>query len=491
GILSMANKIILKAPQRYAQIAKKAEQVFPAQAVSTSEQKPSSLDYAVDATTRSRPFFFLGVFGFCLILYLRFREAAVLAALILLSAFSFLFAERFLIFLSPLIALGLGAFVSFLWSGKERFFTIIETVIKMLSRFLGSQKTVNLGSFPVGAAKGSFIATASCVTLTAAIAWPSFYCLVTELTSFQKIDGIRAAGMATLETLTPPDAVIWAWWDNGHAINYLARRKTVIDAARHGRQYSVYNALPLAGSDERLAANFIRFYAIRGFDGLNLVNQAAGGQKEGFQFIKKVLALGPEKAGPLISSAGLSPIHGRSDTAAWLSFFFPDRSYPLYLYLDNLSLFTAFWWYWYGTWDPERQDGVHPYYEPFFSITFNEDNRDAVIGGSRGLKIFPASGIASLAEGTFPLSHILIRTETKTLTRQYKYPPDSYVFEMAAGAHLGIMMDTDISESVFNRLFVRIDTGMKYFTPVSLDTPNYQVWKVHGDEYDGTLEKKD
>lgn len=482
GIVAIANKIILKAPQRYSQIAKVADQVFPAQSVSTSEQKPSSLDYAIDATTRSMPFFFMGVLGFFWILCRRFKEIVVLSALILLSVFSFLFAERFLIFLSPLVAIGLGVFVSFLWSGKDRFFTMIEKVGTIFVRLPGSQKTTGPRSFHAGVVMRSVTASAACAVLTAAMAWTPFYCLVTGLTSFQKIDGKRAAGMAEVQSLTPDDAVIWAWWDNGHAISYLGRRKTVIDAARHGRQYSVYNALPFAVRDERLAANFIRFYAIRGFDGLNLVTQAAGGQKEGLQFIKKVLALGPEQAGPFISSTRLHPVGHLINTPSWLSFLFPAKTHPVYLYLDNLSIVTAYWWYWYGTWDPDRQDGVHPYYEPFFGVTFREDNRDAVIHGIRGLKIFPRSGIASLAEGMVPLSHILVRTETETLKRRYKHPEDSYVFELAAAARLGIMMGKDISESVFNRLFVRVDTGMKYFKPVDLKTPYYQLWEVHGDE---------
>ena len=56
-------------------------------------------------------------------------------------------------------------------------------------------------------------------------------------------------------------------------------------------------------------------------------------------------------------------------------------------------------------------------------------------------------------------------------------------FEYIKTAGLGALCDNNISESVFNKLFIRHSYPDKYFKPIRLRSPYYQVWEVKGDTY--------
>jgi hypothetical protein len=52
-------------------------------------------------------------------------------------------------------------------------------------------------------------------------------------------------------------------------------------------------------------------------------------------------------------------------------------------------------------------------------------------------------------------------------------------FELLGPRGFGVLMNPEVTESVFNRLFVRTDiTLSQWFEPLSNQSPNYQIWKV-------------
>jgi hypothetical protein len=52
---------------------------------------------------------------------------------------------------------------------------------------------------------------------------------------------------------------------------------------------------------------------------------------------------------------------------------------------------------------------------------------------------------------------------------------------MLVPGKFGAIMDSQISESVFNKLFLRHTFNPKYFRPVATNSPSYQLWEVVGD----------
>ena len=54
-------------------------------------------------------------------------------------------------------------------------------------------------------------------------------------------------------------------------------------------------------------------------------------------------------------------------------------------------------------------------------------------------------------------------------------------FDFFVDYNMAIHQDSIIANSVFGKLFIRHHKPKKYFKPVALDSPFYQIWKVEAD----------
>ena len=68
-----------------------------------------------------------------------------------------------------------------------------------------------------------------------------------------------AEALKSLREITPPDAVIWTWWDWGYATQYFALRQTIADGALHGGAYLYLPALVYSTDNPRLASQIINY----------------------------------------------------------------------------------------------------------------------------------------------------------------------------------------------------------------------------------------
>jgi hypothetical protein len=189
-----------------------------------------------------------------------------------------------------------------------------------------------------------------------------------------------------------------------------------------------------------------------------------------------VLSAGPEKARELLISAKLKPIGSLQDVNQWLRFFYPEKTRPVYLFLDWRLTITSYWWYWLGTWDLEKREGIHPVYKAFYNV--REEN--GYIKGSEGLDINIEKGTLRTGNSMIGLTHLVKRERQGILSKSYQRDSGPQ-FEMWISPRFGALMDTHISESVFNKLFLRYTFNPEYFRPVVINTPSHQLWEVVGD----------
>ena len=423
---------------------KKVVGIWPPIGATISEEAIPSFSEIVAKTTDSLPAFILAVAGLGWLFWDRPREGLFLSVPMILAALSFFFAKRFLIFFAPVTALGIGYLISRVWYWRRRFalFAIVAPISVVLLAWPEISK---------GMAKNF---------------WP-------------KEPPYLIAGMDLASRKTPRDAVIWAWWDHGYPLNYWAGRGTIGDGALHGGHRSFYNGLPLATHSERLAANFMRFYVSCGMTGIEKVYKAVGDDPaRGVDLIKKVLSVGPEAARTLLAVARLRPVGNLQNVDQWLKFFYPEKTRPVYLFLDWRLTITDYWWFWLGTWDIKKRDGIHPTYKAFYDL-YERDNH---IKGRGGLDIDLETGILHIGNRmTTGLRRIVETTRHGLETKNY--PGDSrLVFDMFSPARFGALMDRHISESVFNKLYLLHVYNPKYFRPVGMNAPAYQLWEVIGDK---------
>jgi len=434
----------------YKYISKQVQGDFPNIGITISEQVIPSLTEIVAKTTDNIFTFTLSIAGLCF-LFFRFKAKGLyLAVPALLAGLSFFFAKRFMIFLAPTLALGAGFIINEIWLLKRRYrvSAIAAPLIALIFVFPSFQKDMHKTFWP-------------------------------------KEPPYVVAGMDEASRVTPKDAVIWAWWDHGYPMIYWSKRATINDGQVHGGERSVFNGIPMTVSNERLAANIMRFFVTRGINhGTHDVYKACGGDvSKGFHLIKAVMAAGPEKARQIIQQAELEPQGGKKTIDDWLRFFFPEKSRPIFLFLDWRLTVTNYWWFWLGSWDPAQHNGIHPGYASFYEVKKQGDSLTGFTTDGEKMVVDLKKGLIRFGNKQAWLKKVFLRYATKVETRDYHRTKGLY-FEALVEKEFAAAMDANLAKSVFNKLYLRHMFTPAYFEPVSLHTPYYQIWKVKGERYE-------
>ncbi len=423
---------------------KKAAGIWPSMGATISEQAIPSFSEIVAKTTDSMPAFFLAAAGLLWLFWKRPKDSLFLSVPIILSALSFLFAKRFLIFLAPVTALGIGFAISELW------------------RFRTKSKLC--------------ILAAPAIVLV--IAWFPFKKDMAK-NFWPKEPPHLIEGMDTARQKTPENAVIWAWWDHGYPMQYWARRGIISDGTFHDEERSVYNGFPFVAHNYRQAANFIQFYIAHGKAGFHIFYKAVGNDPaKGFKLTKKILAAGPEDAKKILDDLKPLPVGDYKTTQDWLRFFFPGVTRPAYLFVDWRLLGTSYWWFWLGSWDIEKRDGVHPFYKPLFGVIM----KGVVATDGNRFKADLVKGVAQLGNMQLPIKKAYVHDGRQIRSNEFPHKK-GLNFELFVPGGFAALEDQNISESLFNKLFVRHMAPSIYFRPVAMRTPSFQLWEVRGDKF--------
>jgi len=443
--LGVIDNIIHAIKTIFGYISKEKTNAFPPMGITVSEQVRPTLNEVIAKTTDSLPLFIAGVLGLLLLFYKNLKKSVFLYLPLGLAVLSLLFAKRFLIFMAPIMGIGAGFLCAFIWDRikKPKLAKLVVPVVIVALAIPGIKNDLNLRLYP-------------------------------------RDNTLMIAGMVKAGEVTPKNAVLWAWWDQGYILKYWSRRATISDGTFHGGERAVCNAIPLSTDNFEYAANFMHFYVARGIKGINMLNKALGGDfSKTFAFIKDVLSKPPEVSKDIIAKEHITPTSRYKTVDDWLKFFYPKKARPVYLFLDSRLTRTAYWWFWIGTWNFKRFCGIHPLYIPFFGVRPQGD----IFVGSRGLRLYPADGTLTFFGGAVSLSYLLFRDFQKE--RVYEFPHKTgFYFEVFTPTQYGALMRKNIADSVFNQLFIRLKE-QKYFVPVGIATPVYQIWKVVPDKIEG------
>lgn len=450
--IGIFNQIIKAIANQFFYISKEATGDFPNIGVTISEQSIPPLSTIIEYTTVTLPAFIIACAGIGLLAYRRLKDALFLGSIFILAALAFTYANRFIIFVVPALGIGSGYLLGEAWKLRNKFLPLYVICPALLLCFVLPLYRDNM-----------------------------------QKAQYPKLTSHTAAGMAHAGQVTPGNAVIWAWWDNGYALTYFARRATINDGSIHSGDRTCYSALPLASTDYRMAANFMHFYAVRGMDGINEFYAAARMTKnEALLLLKSIFAAGPDGARSIIYNLYANrkfkfftqKSWSTEDGFGWLPFLFPSEKRPVYLFLDSLLGRVTYWWYWFGTWNPDTRQGVHPQYQVFGGLR----KRGSKITGPGGLAIDSTTGMMQLQDRSVQLSGLNIRTNRAIQEKRYT-ADSSYLFDFNEPGGYGALADRSIANSVFNNLYVRNGFNRTYFRPVDLRGSVTQLWEVIPDNY--------
>jgi dolichyl-diphosphooligosaccharide--protein glycosyltransferase len=439
-------------------IAGKSAGDFPSIGASISELRRLPLDKMVARTTGTWTVFLFSGVGLLWLFFRHPRDIVYFSAILGVAALSFFLAGRLIIFLVPALCLGAGFVISRAWALRRTAWPMVFLVppFVLLTGYLPyyyGSSTRYLPNVPM-----SFI-----------------------------------AALDRISTESPADTVVWAWWDHGYPVRYWAQRATVSDGGAHGGERVVYMGIPLATDDPRLAANFIQFFVSRGITGIHSVYQALGDDPaKGLELIKAVMAAGPEEGAALLSAGLPAPALRERTLDEWLAFFFPRDPRPVLLLMEGKLTQIAYWWYWFGTWDPATRKGVHARFKELPGLM---PQKGKLVSRS-GVTVDMHKGLARLdprrrqAVGLWEVAVI----DGDRFYNNIFPNPDGPVFQYLPRAKLGAVMDRAIAGSVFNRLFSRRLEAPPYLTLWGKPEWTVRLFEVQGDRLkaagDGTNDTK-
>ncbi len=421
-------------------LIKQAPGDFPNIGLSISEQVRPTFQEFGRTTAGHEAILGIGAIWLLWLFVRRPRSLFFLAPLLVLGFGGIFLAQRLSVYAAPLVGLGLG------------------NLVDRLQHRLGSSRLALVGPL----AAGILLLLPAFFKVAQTVRWPSESASVVQ-------------GMTEAARRTPENAILWAWWDHGYHIQYWARRGTLADGEIHGGDLVVPLAIPLASTDDHFAADFMIFFSTRGLSGMRAFFQANNlSAAQGLRALKAMLSAGPdgceEKAREL-------ELHHIPHENSWRAFFYPDPPRPVYLFLDQLLLNTAYWWYWFGTWDPAKKDGIHPAYRPLYPVALWNDSSISTPGA---VGVYVQRGELQFSDRRIPLASLGIigpdGVRTVFRYRQGEGPHLDVHRTIGMGA---LMQGAPIEESVFHRLFfVNASPSSGRFRRIAHRPFVYQLWEV-------------
>ncbi len=136
-----------------------------------------------------------------------------------------------------------------------------------------------------------------CLLLTAAMAW-QLVAVLPAYTQGPVISKDQAEGLAFIRENTPPESIVWNWWDWGYAVHHFSHRLSIADGARHGGPSLYLPAAVYSTADPRFARQLIKYTASKGNEPGNVF---AGLSATEAQALMEELS---DKSRPLVEASG-------------------------------------------------------------------------------------------------------------------------------------------------------------------------------------------
>lgn len=407
---------------------------FPSAAINVAEQRNPDITEIALRSMAGWPGFILALIGL-LILVVRQPQRAILLVFPLSVAFLSLVAARFMIFVGPVVGLGIGMLVK----------TIYDTV-----------------TVP----KLKWIVTGTVIAIVLAP-------LLLHAYRDDAISPLRlpyqVAAMKELNELLPGDAAIFADWSHGHPLKYLSRRAIFADGAHHSgrRVYGFSN--PLAMTDARQAANALRFYSVYGPKGYDMAQSLLDADwNTTMNFLARGFAAGPDAVAVFPDTTG---INDQDIRRQWVDLLFPVATRPIYIYLDFDKIRTP--WYTFGSWDFTKREGQKFAHTPILNlkvightvfndrVMFNLDTGDAQYLGQQ-----------------VPVRRIIVLNKSGQRYVRNISKLKGWNLEIDLNRESGLLFSDNVADSVGRRLYAGNMDVRPYFEPVLDNLPYVGVWQV-------------
>ncbi|RUM87742.1 MAG: hypothetical protein DSZ24_05500 [Thermodesulfatator sp.] len=378
----------------------------------------------VSGFTLQNPFLFLlGLLGAAVLLIKEWRGLLFLWPYFFIGLLVFRSGNRFGMYLSPFLGMGLGFWVDWLSQGLFSWLNIHLSESLRTLLVLWVVLILGYGTLHFQRISQKFVAT-------------------------PKANAFLARDMEKLDRLLPSGAWIWSWWDYGYAFHYYARRPTFIDGG--GLQLTpktYYVALSWTSSSQEEAYRITNFLASEGLIGLYrrlvLDNQTAA------ELTREILQ------GQVISRSPKHPVY-------WV---FTQDLPPKYGWIG-----------YFGSWDFTQDKGRYGF---VFNLNPCRETSKSELLCARGVKIDLREHRVFWGARILPLAALVVQGSSGV--RREVFRAKGFILEIASSAYGRLLFLTDPPSfrSNFNQMYVLRRYDPRYFKLILDDFPFMVVYQVN------------
>ncbi|HML05808.1 MAG TPA: peptide transporter, partial [Methanobacterium sp.] len=322
------------------------------------------------------------------------------------------------------------------------------------------------------------------LVLVAAVSSLSIYgAYVTSATVVPGTDDGMYNSLESIKNTTSNNTVITSWWDFGYLFESAADRPVTFDGGSQNTPRAYWVGKALLTDNEALSAGILRMLTTSGDQGTLLLENYTKDTGKSVEILDAILPVSKQNAQAiLINQYKFTPDQAQSI----LKYTHPDNPNPHVLITSSDMLGKAAWWSYFGSWNFQNGTGQHYIYSAA-QASSQSVNGSTVITAQNGVvaKINGNNVTAGLNYAQGNLTQ-LIEPHRLTVVANNKVVQDnivsndspiSIVIMIQNNSGLAIVMNKELENSMFTRLFIFGGAGLTKFKMVE-QQPGVMVWNV-------------
>lgn len=296
-------------------------------------------------------------------------------------------------------------------------------------------------------------------------------------------DSSMYSSLEYVKSNTPQNTVITSWWDFGHLFAYAADRPVTFDGGSQTGSRAYWVGKALLTSDENLSAGILRMLANGGDRGYLTLENYTKNTGKSVEILDKILVVNKQSAQAiLVNDYKLTPEQAQSV----LQYTHPDKPVSNVFVTSSDMLGKAAWWSYFGSWDFNKNSGNHYIYSAS-PATSQIQNGKTVITAQNGVEgtIDGNNVDVSLKYSQGQQSqnikpHKLTVIQNNRIVKNDIVSADSPIsifLVVESNSALAIVMNKELEDSMFTRLFLFRGMGLSKFK-VASEKPGVTIWNV-------------
>ncbi|WP_414468293.1 STT3 domain-containing protein [Methanobacterium sp. ACI-7] len=289
--------------------------------------------------------------------------------------------------------------------------------------------------------------------------------------------------LAYIKNNTSSNTVITSWWDFGHLFAAAADRPVTFDGGSQDSPRAYWVGKALLTSNEDLSAGILRMLSTGGDKGYRTLENYTKNTGKSVEILDKILPVDKQNAQTiLINEYKLTPDQAQNV----LQYTHPDNPNPHVFITSSDMLGKASWWSYFGSWNFQNNTGQHYVYSAAQGSSQKVNGTTAIaaqngvvaqINGSEvvaGLRYDQGNGNQVIAPHklTVIINNQVVKNEIVS-----NESPISIFLVIEEDSSLAIVMNKELEDSMFTRLFLFRGAGLNKFK-IASEKPGVTVWNV-------------